>query len=698
MTRARPNYPFNAVVGQDKAKRALLLHAVHPGLGGALLIGPNGTAKSTLARALAELVPERRMFVVPPHVSEDRLVGSIDMANTLKRGERSWAPGLLAEAGGQMVVADDVHLMPERLLRAVLEPVVFGEAAVERDGLRAKPKTRFLLFGTTNPAEAQLGDALLDGWGLCIGIEPVIDAESRMEIIRRRLAYEKDPAEFTRRFEAAQAELRARIAAAAALLPGVVIGGPALRLAAEIAEAAGSAGHRCELRLAETARAIAAWDGRSAVREEDVREAAGYVLPYRTAPVRDVPEKGRRGEQEPGGRGRDAAPGGEAVPERGDSREAPAEQASAGSAGGNAGTRANEGAGDAAPKAGGPQQPAAAQDLARTPAEQPHAGPHGGKADAARGPVPAGESEAAGAPRSSASASAAREIVEAAGREYAVQPLSFAPPRRHLAGGSGTRNKTPAAARAGKYVRAVPARGAVRDLALDATLRAAAPYQGLRLQARSAQTPSGAEDVAVIVEPGDFREKVREGRTGTALLFVVDASGSMTAAKRMRAVKGAVLSLLRDAYLRRDSVGLVAFRGDRAEKVLEITRSVELADRRLRSLAAGGKTPLAAGLRAGFEELRTVMRKQTGQVPALILLTDGKANAASKPDLDPWQECLKTARYIADHGIPALVIDTEQGFVRLGLARQVADALQARYCRLEQLESGAIAEAVRRLL
>ncbi|MEF3305199.1 vWA domain-containing protein [Paenibacillus sp. GYB003] len=178
-------------------------------------------------------------------------------------------------------------------------------------------------------------------------------------------------------------------------------------------------------------------------------------------------------------------------------------------------------------------------------------------------------------------------------------------------------------------------------------------------------------------------------------MFVVDASGSMHAAKRMKAVKGAVLSLLRDAYRQRDHVGLVAFRGSGAELLLEATRSVELAGRKLRAMPTGGTTPLAAGLLEGADAIRVAMRKRNGLVPAMIVITDGKANACRDPDGDPWLESRAAARHIAAAGVQSLVIDTEQGFVRLGFARLLADDLRARYCRLEELEAGAIERAVR---
>ncbi len=285
------------------------------------------------------------------------------------------------------------------------------------------------------------------------------------------------------------------------------------------------------------------------------------------------------------------------------------------------------------------------------------------------------------------------------GRGFEVQRLAFAPPRsRSHQAKAGKRNPASESSRGGRYIRAEAPRGAVVDLALDATLRAAAPYQKARRQlAADRGEGEGRPRPTVLVEYSDLRVKVRESRTGTALLFVVDASGSMNAAKRMKAVKGAVLSLLRDAYRQRDSVGLVAFRDRGAELLLDITRSVELAERRLKAMPVGGRTPLVAGLEKGEATLRTLLYKGSGLVPAMILLTDGKVNVGTASGLDPWPEIQAAGSRLATEGIQTMVIDTEQGVVRLGYARKLAEALGAQYIRLEELEAGRIAQAVRSL-
>lgn len=301
---------------------------------------------------------------------------------------------------------------------------------------------------------------------------------------------------------------------------------------------------------------------------------------------------------------------------------------------------------------------------------------------------------------------------EAAGREQTPPPLPdtvFAPGepfslRRPLPAArppagrrprpnGGRRGKTDAAGQAGHYVRSGPASGGrVRDVALAATLRAAA----LR-QVSPAAPPGGAGGrqagaARFRVQPADLRVKVRRGRSGHLILFVVDASGSMGARRRMVAVKGAVLSLLLDAYQKRDRVGLIAFRGAGAELLAPPTNSVELAERRLRRLPTGGRTPLAAGLYLAAEVLTRYLRREEALSPLLVLVTDGRANAGPPP--------LPAARALAGRtpGLAALVLDCEQGFVRLGAARAIAEGLHGAYLPLDELRAERISAPVRGLL
>ncbi|MCD8509864.1 MAG: VWA domain-containing protein [Bacillus sp. (in: Bacteria)] len=258
---------------------------------------------------------------------------------------------------------------------------------------------------------------------------------------------------------------------------------------------------------------------------------------------------------------------------------------------------------------------------------------------------------------------------------------------RRIRKGSGKRSKTRSGTKEGRFVKATPANGKVTDLAFVATIRAAAPYQKLRK----------SNGNVITITDSDLRKKVREKRIGNTLLFVVDASGSMGAQQRMKAVKGATISILNDAYQKRDSVGMIAFRKDSAELVLDITRSVDLAQKKMKELPTGGKTPLAHGLYLGYERLRKALIKDPEILPILIVVTDGKANH-SMGGTDPVKEAIQIAHHIAETGVQSLVIDIENGFINLGIAKEIAKALNADYYKLDELKSANIVSAVKAVL
>jgi protoporphyrin IX magnesium-chelatase (EC 6.6.1.1) len=247
--------------------------------------------------------------------------------------------------------------------------------------------------------------------------------------------------------------------------------------------------------------------------------------------------------------------------------------------------------------------------------------------------------------------------------------------------GNGRRSTTES--RDGKYVRSRIPAAPGPDIAFDATIRAAAPHQRER-----------TGDLAIKIETSDLREKVRERKMGNTTLFVVDASGSMGAQQRMTAVKGAILSLLIDAYQKRDRVGLVVFRGSGAEVLLPPTSSVELARKYMQQLPVGGKTPLASGLLRGFEVLTRERMVNPHVIPRMVVISDGKANVGMGSG-SPLDDAKEVASRIREAEIPSLVIDSEQGFLSFGLAHTLSDELGAKYLRLEDLQSEQLAEIVK---
>jgi magnesium chelatase subunit D len=644
-------YPFAALVGQDSLKLALLLNAVYPAIGGVLVRGEKGTAKSTAARGLAALLPtlsaiagcpyhcdptaawsecphcgvnptpESRELPVPfvdlpIGATEDRVLGTLDLERALREGRRAFQPGLLAAAHRGVLYIDEVNLLPDHLVDVLLDAAALGMNTVQREGIAFSHPARFLLVGTMNPEEGDLRPQFLDRFGLMVTVSGSRDAELRAEVVRRRMAFEADPVAFAKAWHEEEGRLRERIRAARTKLPSVTLSDALLTFISRLCCEFEVDGLRADLVLHKAARALAAWHDRDVVTAEDIRTAAEFALPHRR-------------------------------------RRQPFEQP------GLDGQRLNE-------------------LLSQLPPENPRAS------------VESPPEQDNGASNANAPTGGATEQV--------FEPNASAAPARLQVKGNvsertqGRRNPTSSTTQ-GHYVRGV------RDpsppsLALDATLRAAATRVATLPQGRGA---GGEETPVVAITRDDLHRKERVGRAGTVILFVVDASGSMAARQRMQAVKGAVLGLLQDAYQARDEVGVIAFRGTHAEVILPPTTSVELAERSLRTLPTGGRTPLAHALRLAHENVERVRRTDADAALLIVLLTDGKANVSlPESDGDPWEQTLQAARALAEARVPALVLDTDAGFVRLGRAGEVAVALAAEHRPLDNLSAENIVLNVRR--
>lgn len=675
-------YPFSAVVGLDDLRLALLLTSVSPAVGGVLVRGEKGTAKSTVVRALASLLPPvtvvrgcrfacdpaapdpecpdgphavdtpaahraASLVELPVGATEDRVVGTLDIQRALADGVKAYEPGLLAAAHRGVLYVDEVNLLPDHLVDLLLDAAAMGRAHVERDGVSVKHAARFLLVGTMNPEEGEPRPQLVDRFGLVVTVAAPRDARLRAEVVRRRLAYEADPAGFAARFAGDEKDYAARIAAARAVLPAVVLPDDELDRIARVCLAYGVDGMRADIVVARCAVAMAAWHGRDRVTADDVRDAARLALPHRrrTDPL-DPPgtdeekldqalEEAERQAQESQDREPDDDPDG---------------------------SDPDGGPGDG-PDGGGPAG----------------GGPGGGlPPDASSPPV---DSPSAGSP--SADSPAERgggQAVASAGAAYRPRTL------RISARGEGghTGKRSPAYARRGRVVGSRKPVGKLGGAPhLPATLRAALHRNAL--SDISDLSPDGSNVAAtgdrgrrvMAVQPRDLREAIHVGREANLVLFVVDASGSMAARKRMTLVKTAVLSLLRDAYQRRDRIGMITFRGADADVVLPPTSSHEVGVMRLAALRTGGRTPLAAGLRAAARTIATERRRDPRRRPLLVLVTDGRATSGPDP--------LRMAPALA--GVSAVVVDCESGPIRLGLAGKLAAALRADVMPLEQLEA-----------
>ncbi|NLL94696.1 MAG: magnesium chelatase subunit D family protein [Thermoplasmatales archaeon] len=622
-------FPFSAIVGQELLKKALLLNAVNPDIGGVLIRGDRGTAKSTAVRSLAQLLPERpvsvgcpfgcasdserkdcphcrgrgmktapaRMRVVdlPVSATEDKVVGTLDISKAIKEGEKSFDPGVLAEANGNILYVDEVNLLNDHVVDLLLDAAAMGVNIVEREGISYSHPSRFVLVGTMNPEEGELRPQLLDRFGLCVDVTGIMDEDARMEIARRRIEFNADPAGFLGGWESADGEIADRVVRAREALRDVELSEDMLRRIVRICIENNVDGHRADITMINASTAIAALDGRGEVTEQDVLDAAELVLPHRSkAPPKPKPPSRERDRDRKDDRDRDKE-------EKRDQRENPP-----------------------------------------PPKEDEDKGSGGdGTTDM----------------RATEEFRVRRDVLNA---DVRLDDM--------LRESSGRRSETVSST--GRYTAHRIPRGKPTSVALDATIRAAA--------ARSAGT-------GFSVEPGDVREKVRTRKVGNLIVFAVDASGSMGAENRMTLVKGTIMSLLTDAYQKRDKVCLITFRGSDAEMVLPPTNNTELAKRRLDDVPVGGKTPLGPGLALSYETIKKEMLKDREIRPVLVVVSDGRANSGAADDIKGELEAV--TRAITGDGIQCLVIDSESGFVKLGLAKKLAEELGARCIDLESVRN-----------
>lgn len=686
-------YPFTAVVGQTDLRLALLLNAVSPAVGGVLVRGEKGTAKSTAVRALSTLLPQvdvvpgcrfscapvapdpdcpdgpheagpggarpARMVELPVGASEDRLVGALDIERALAEGVKAFEPGLLADAHRGILYVDEVNLLHDHLIDLLLDAAAMGASYVEREGVSVRHAARFLLVGTMNPEEGELRPQLLDRFGLTVEVAASREPAQRVEVVRRRLAYEDDPAGFAARWSGDEHEVRARVVAARALLPQVRLGDNVLLQIAATCAGFEVDGMRADIVMARTATALAAWAGRTTVLKEDVRQAALLALPHRRrrnpfdAPGLDedkldqildqFPDEEPQDEPDP-----EPDPGTDPEPDPDGGPENPQGPDDGGGPDG----------GGVPPQGGGPQD---AQHPAE-PAEAPADAPEG---------APQSPAQEAGGPEQAA--------VRAA-EPFRTKMLSV-PGLGEGAAGRRSRARTAH----GRTTGAQRPRGQLTKLHLAATVHAAAPHQKAR----------GRTGRGLVIRKDDLRQATREGREGNLVLFVVDASGSMAARQRMSAVKGAVLSLLLDAYQRRDKVGLITFRGAAAELALPPTSSVDAAAARLEKLPTGGRTPLGSGLLKAREVLRIERLRDPSRRPLLVVVTDGRATSAGAVGGDPRELTARSARLLAADGVASVVVDCESGPVRLGLAGALAADLGGPAVTLDGLRADSLAGLVK---
>jgi len=672
-------------------KLALILNAIDPRIGGVLVRGEKGTAKSTAVRGLAALLPEirivegcpyscnpdyparfcrkckesragslktaqRKVKVVdlPLNATEDMVLGGIDFGFAVKSGHRRFQHGLLADANRGILYIDEVNLLDDHIVDVILDASGSGENVVEREGISFRHPACFILVGTMNPEEGELRPQFLDRFGLCVQVAGEADPEKRVDLMQKREDYDNNPKAFLRNVEEEEKRIADQIVRSREILSDMKPSKELRTFITELCLKNNVAGHRADIVIERTALALAAYEGRLKTTIDDVNQAALLALPHRR---------------------RDAMP--PPPPEKPEENSQDSEEQ-------NQEDQQQNQQHDQEEKQGPNHKNPEHKDQDHKNQSPEEKQETGAEAEADSGELSSDK------PDHSENETSTLEQIFETGTTFKVKKISLE--KDHiLRRGSGRRSRTRTAQKQGRYVKSAMPKGR-NDIALDATLRAAAPYQVYRCKEHGSD-----DNLTVFIREEDLREKVREKRVGNFILFLVDASGSMGARARMVASKGAILSLLLDAYQKRDRVAMVSFCHRKATVNLPPTSSIEMAAKLLEELPVGGRTPLSAGLIKGFDLVRLHLLKDSWSRPIFIIITDGKANAALG-DGKPVDEAFGFASKMAlEERVKYVVVDTEpSGIVIFGLAGKLSSILGADYFKIEDLKANELVDIATR--
>ena len=622
------HYPFSAVYGMEQAKKALLCAMVNPRIKTVLIRGASGTGKTLVARSLGE-ISGKSIVNVPLNVTDEQLFGCLDIECAIKEGNLVLQEGLLQRADGNILYMDDVNLFEQRMTNGVIEAVLSGKVKIERENMSTSYDVDTILVATMNIHDSYLSPVILDHFDICVDADYPDDEAGRTEILRRSLAFDEDPDTFSEQYAEQERSVADRIRAASRIIDEMGIDEEVARTIAEISGGMDIDGSRGDLSAINIAMSIAALDGRKVISYDDVQDAAVFALAHR----RKVP-KGRRVDR--------------------------MEKVVHSSVGFNTESHAIF-------KAVHPSRENPDID-----ADKP-----------ADGDGPEGDVLATATEKHVIEGKESEDVITKIGETFKTIDL-FERNEGKARGASKNRGKRglqKSGTRNGRYVGSRITEDKNPDLAFDATVRAAAPYQ----RKRHAEQES---DMAMIIEKTDMREKVREARTSSTFLFAVDTSGSLIIRNRMTAVKGAILSLLKEHYVKKDRVGFVTFNEKAIQMLLQPSREVEVIYKMLDELAIGRRTPLSAALQYLSDYMSMYVKKRPDDDCYVVLVTDGGANVALDPDdetTDPLEEALGIARRMNIPGVKWIVIDSEKRYDVVHHAKEFSDALRARYYTLDDL-------------
>lgn len=631
-------FPFSAVYGMDDAKRALLCALVNDRIHTVLIRGDSGTAKTVLARSIGDLT-DRNVVNIPVNVSEDQLFGGMDIEATIREGRPMVRKGLLNSSGRTIVYIDDVNLMDQRILIQLMDSILSGCVVLEREGISAEYRPDAILVATMNPSDSDLSSHVLDRFDLCAYVSQSDDG--RIEILRRNELFNADPSGYAESYAEEQKAIRTNIEKARKIMPFVSVSDELLAVASELSLRVSADGMRGDLALINAAYSLASINGRDEVIRKDIEEAAMIALAHRRNYSQDSQEdqKQQNPQDNDADDSRDDNPDNsrdDSPDDRNNNRDDSHEDSK--DRGDDNGSGQNPDDGDSEDDQ---------QDFSQM----------------------------------------LEDMMFEIGEQFRVIDYLDGDKKRirRTASRMGRRAMVESMDSTGRYARSRIPDGYVKDIAFDATVRAAAPYQKIR----------DHPNMSIAIEKQDIRQKVRERRSGCTILFLVDASGSLGVRKRMSAVKGAVLSMLKDSYVKRDRIGMMAFRRDSAELILPPTKSVEYSYHKLEELPTGGKTPLGEALVTVSEFMTSYTRSHKGEMCYVVLITDGRANVPVTPGADANEEAEKLASDISVPQLGWIVIDASAGFIRFDNARRLAEKLEGTYLRLEDLNADRLAEMVR---